>query len=60
MKLIKDFRKKLKVEGRTLKWFVNTYLTPDRYTYFSFQINGWKNDINEDFVEAIKLYLEEV
>ena len=59
MKLIKDFRKKLKTEGRSIKWFVTKYLTADRYTYFSFQINGWKNDINEKFIEAIKKYLEE-
>ena len=59
MILVKQFKSKLKEEGRSMKWFVGKYLAPDRYTYFSFQINGWKEQINDDFIDAIKKYLEE-
>jgi hypothetical protein len=37
--LINDFKKKMRKEGRTFKWFHKTYIKGVSYVYFIIQIN---------------------
>jgi len=57
--LIKKFKKTLReVDGRTLLWFHHHYLAQIRYNYFIFQINGHKDTIDKDIINAIKEYMD--
>lgn len=61
--LIAQFKNKLinyKLEGRSLRWFHYNYLKRIKYNYFIFQINGHKDIIDDDIIEAIKKYMEEI
>ena len=56
--MIKKLRKKLKKEGRTLKWFVNKYLNTYHYQTIMQQINGFTT-LQDYTIIAIEKYLEE-
>jgi len=56
--MIKKLKVKLLKEGRTYKWFINTYLLEYSYNKIMSQINGFIK--TQDYVnEAIKMYLED-
>ena len=57
-KLIVKFRKKLKEDGRTLRWFHQNYFEDISYMSFIQQMNGYYA-ISDDVKEAIKKYLED-
>jgi len=58
--LIKRFKSKLAEDGRFQKWFVKNYLAEKDYTYFSAQINGWRDGkVCDRYVNAMKKYLKE-
>lgn len=57
--MITKFRKKLRNEGRTLKWFFMNYIGGDRsYTSFAQQVGGFVL-VQKDVDEAIKKYMAE-
>lgn len=55
-KLIKEFKKKLEVEGRNYKWFIKNYLPDTKYQTFASQVAGF-NPISNEVEKAIKKYL---
>ena len=57
-KLIESLRKKLKAEGRMLKWFILNYVSHRKYSTVMAQM-CFNNPLSEDVADAIKKYLGE-
>lgn len=55
-KLIKAFKKKLRIEGRNYKWFLKNFLPDTKYQTFASQMGGF-NPVSEEVEKAIKEYL---
>jgi hypothetical protein len=54
--MIENFKTKLRVENKTLKWFVQNYLPERNYPTISSQVNGFSN-LQDYTKEAIEKYL---
>ena len=55
--LAEKFKKRMREEGRTFKWFYNNYLVDVSYPYFIIQLNE-KDRLSEEIKKAIVKYLE--
>lgn len=56
--MIEKFRKKLRVENRSLKWFIEAYLPKENYSTISLQVNGFST-LQKYTEDAIEKYLNE-
>ena len=57
--MVKEFRKKLKADGRSLVWFHKKYLAGSDREYISLaQQAGGFSTLQKDVESAIKKYLE--
>lgn len=54
--LIKDFKKKMRQEGRSFKWFHKTYIKDVSYVYFIIQINDC-DKLHDSVRDAIQKFL---
>ena len=55
--LIEIFKKKMREEGRSFKWFHKTYINGVSYVYFIIQINDC-DKLHDSVKVAIEKYLE--
>ncbi len=56
--MLEEFRNKIRLEGRTYKWWINVYLPDHEYHSIMAQINGYIA-IKPELEKAIKKYLGE-
>ena len=56
--MIRKLKRKIKEEGRTLKWFINKYLPDHNYSTVMLQINEFSG-LQDYTKEAIIEYLED-
>ena len=55
---IKEFKKRMREEGRSFRWFHKTYLNGLSYPYFIIQLNEPER-IHEHVKNAIEKYLKD-
>jgi len=56
--MIDRFRKRLRKEGRSLKWWHKTYLKDISYHYFVIQLNEPER-MQDNITKAIQKYLDD-
>lgn len=56
--LIKKFKLRMRVEGRSFKWFHRTYLNGVTYPYFIIQLNE-PDRLHDGIKRAIEDYLKD-
>jgi len=56
--MVKKLKRRLKEEGRSLKWFIKKYLPDRKYSTIMLQINEFSG-LQDYTSEAIKEYLED-
>jgi len=54
--IIEKFKRQMRSEGRTFKWFYRTYLNNVTYPYFIIQLNE-KDRLSDEIKKAIEKYL---
>jgi len=55
---IKEFKKKMRKEGRTFKWFHKKYIKDLSYVYFMIQLHD-QDRLHNSVVKAIEKFLNE-
>ncbi len=57
-KVVKDFKKRMRIEGRSFKWFHEKYVRDISYVYFIIQIND-DDRLSDSVKSSIENFLKD-